>query len=81
MTDFIDLILYPLQKVFVLLASCQFLGVSLLSLLAGALIISCIFTFFVGSHTMGAGESFRRTNEAAESAASGTTKGHHGEGD
>lgn len=66
LSDFIDLILYPFQKLIILLGSVQVFGMSLLSLLAASLVISIIFTFFVGQHSMpyGGGAIGRRFRSA-----------------
>lgn len=52
LSDFIDLILYPFRKLIILLGSIEIFGMSLLSLIAAALVITIIFGFFVGQHSM-----------------------------
>lgn len=53
--DLIDLIIYPLKKIFILLASIEVFGVSLLALLTAAIVISIIFAFFIGMHSINGG--------------------------
>lgn len=83
LTSFVDLLIYPLKKLFILLGQIQIFGISLLAFITSALVLAVIFTFFVGMHSIGDPGSFaKRTNERAEEVASGTiTKYHHGEGD
>lgn len=59
--DVIEIILYPLEKLFILLGSIEVFGVSLLSLIVAALIIEIIFIFFVGMHSIGSGSGISRT--------------------
>lgn len=69
LNDFVDLIMYPFRKLIILLGSIEIFGMSLLSLIAAALVISVIFTFFVGQHSMpmGGGAVGRRTRRAISS--------------
>lgn len=58
LNDLIVLIIYPFERLIVLLGSIQIFGVSLLSFLVSALVIMVIFNFFVGQHSMPAGGGF-----------------------
>lgn len=50
-SEIIDLMIYPFERLVVLLGSIQVAGMSLLSLLVAGVIISIIFSFFVGMHS------------------------------
>lgn len=79
LNDIIDIIIYPFQKLIILLGSIEVFGVSLLSLLVAALIIMIIFNFFVGQHSMPAGGGFvgRHLRESNKSS-SGNSSGKYG---
>lgn len=47
--DFVKVIFYPISKALTLLGSLEIGGLSLLSILIGALIIRLLYAFFLGS--------------------------------
>lgn len=63
--NLIELLLYPLEKIFVLLSSIQIGGLSLFSILLGAFVIEIIFSFFVGQHSFTGGTSHAGNRNAA----------------
>lgn len=66
LNEFVDLIMYPFKKLIILLGSIELFGMSLLSLIAAALVICLIFYFFVGQHSIvyGGGAVGRRIRKA-----------------
>lgn len=63
--NLIELLIYPIEKIFVFLSSIQIGGLSLFSILLGALVIEIIFHFFVGQHSFAGGASNARTGDSS----------------
>lgn len=46
-----ELIIYPIEKILVLMGSLSIGGVSILSLIVGSIVLGMIFNFFIGQHS------------------------------
>lgn len=55
LNDLAELLIYPLEKIFIFLSSIQIAGVSLFSLMVAAFVIEIIFKFFIGQHSFAGG--------------------------
>lgn len=60
-----ELIIYPIEKILVLMGSISIGGVSILSLIVGSIVLGMIFNFFIGQHSFL--DTHKQTNKKGNS--------------